>query len=167
MTFRIVSTDGMVGFQPLNKTSATQKHPLGTIVSAKDDAGAGMAEFIYLKGVALTTVGDAVTYQSDDYATALLDTDFPVAGKVGIAMSDNVASQYGWYQIRGKAAGKCATAVAVDTQVYGSTAKGLFDDAVVSAARVFGACFTASTAGSGSATVDLLYPWVGNTSDAT
>lgn len=167
MDYKITSTDGLVGFQDLTETSATQKHQLGTIVRATDRQGAGMAEFIYLKGAANTAIRSAVTYDSGNYTTALLDTDAPGAGKVGIAMSANLAGYYGWYQIRGKTAVNTNGAVAVDTQVYGTSAAGALDDAVVSAARVFGASFTASTSGAGIGYADLLYPWVGNTSDAT
>lgn len=57
-------------------------------------------------------------------------------GRVGIAMSINVASQYGWYQIGGKAVGKALTAYADDGLVYATATAGSIDDAAVSGDRV-------------------------------
>ena len=45
-----------VGAQPIEDTSTTQKHPLGTIVRGTDPTY-GEGEFIYLLGVANTVVG--------------------------------------------------------------------------------------------------------------
>ena len=87
--------------QAIAETSTTQKHPLGTIVRCKD-ATLGTGEFIYLLGVASTTVGSIVSYDGTGFQTAL-DTS-AVAGPsrpLAVAMSANVASQYGWYQISG------------------------------------------------------------------
>jgi hypothetical protein len=49
---------GLIGGQAISDTSTTAKHPLGTIVQAKDLASTdyGVGEFIYL-GVASTVVG--------------------------------------------------------------------------------------------------------------
>ena len=90
-----------IGFQPIGVTSTTQNHPLGTVVTAKDPTY-GEGEFIYLEGVASTAVGDAVTYDAAfQTARAAAGTNLPRA--VAFAMSANVASQYGWYQIGGLA----------------------------------------------------------------
>ena len=90
------------GAQPLSDTSTTQKHLLGTIARGTD-ATLGEGEFIYLKGVASTVVGSIVNYDVS-FQTAL---DTTAAGgpprPLAIAMSANVASQYGWYQISGMA----------------------------------------------------------------
>jgi hypothetical protein len=50
---------GLIGGQAISDTSTTAKHPLGTIVQAKDLASTdyGVGEFIYLKGVASTAAG--------------------------------------------------------------------------------------------------------------
>jgi len=113
MTFTV----DRIGAQPIADTDTTQRHPLGTIVKGWDPTY-GEGEFIYLLGVASTTVGDVVTYNATTYQTALLTTtngeNKGVA--VGIAMSANVASQYGWYQIDGNAVVK-KTGVAVTPQV--------------------------------------------------
>lgn len=92
--------NGLIGNQPIADTSTDKLHPLGTIVTA-DDPTYGVGEFIYLLGVAGTVAGAWVTYNADDYTTALTVAD--ALGPVAVAMSANVASGYGWYQISGKA----------------------------------------------------------------
>lgn len=107
MTYQI--TDQIIGAQAIADTSTTQNHPLGTIVGAKDPTyGAG--EFIYLKGVASTAVGHVVTYDAATFQTALASIAAGVGRPVAVAMSANVASQYGWYQISGVAVVKKASA---------------------------------------------------------
>lgn len=131
MTYQV--TDTVIGVQPIADTSATQNHPLGTIVRATDPTyGAG--EFIYLKGVASTEVASWVTFNQDDNTTALLAAN--AIGPVGVAMSANVASQYGWYQISGKAVGKCLASYADNGLVYATSTAGSIDDAVVAGDRV-------------------------------
>ena len=100
MAFRVTSQ--VLGSQPIADTSTTQKHPLGTIVTAVDPTLGG-GEFIYLKGVADTVVGSIVNY--DDAFQTALDTSATAGPSrpLAIAMSANVASQYGWYQISGLA----------------------------------------------------------------
>lgn len=100
MTFRTVGP-GIAGHQPIAETSATQKHPLGTVIQAFSDTY-GSGEFIYLKGVASTTVGSLVSYDAA-YQTALLSAALNVPRPVAVAMSANVGDQYGWYQISGLA----------------------------------------------------------------
>lgn len=125
-----------LGLQPITETSTTQNHELGTIVTAKDfgSNANGTGDFIYLKGVASTVEGSWVTYSPDDHATALLAAN--AVGQVGIAMSANVASQYGWYQVRGKAVGKCLASYADNGLVYATATAGSVDDAAVAGDRV-------------------------------
>ena len=126
----------IVGTQNIADTSTTQNQVLGTIVQADDTAttayGAGM--FIYLAGVASTVLGSFVTFNQDDNTTALLAAN--AIGPVGISMSINVASQYGWYQIYGKGVGKCLSGYADNGLVYATSTAGSIDDAVVSGDRV-------------------------------
>jgi hypothetical protein len=131
MTFRV--TDPRLGTQPIAETSTTQKHALGTILHAVDPTY-GEGEFIYLLGVASTAAGSWVTYNDDDGSTALLAAN--AIGPVAVAMSANVASQYGWYQIRGKAVGKALAAFADNGNVYATATAGSIDDAVVAGDRV-------------------------------
>lgn len=129
----VITEASPIGAQPIAVTSTVQNHPLGTIVRATDPTyGAG--EFIYLKGVASTAVGSWVTYNMDNGSTALLAAN--AIGAVGVAMSANVASQYGWYQISGKAVGKALASYADNGLVYATATAGSIDDAVVSGDRV-------------------------------
>ena len=56
-------TDPKAGTQAIAGTETVQMHALGTIVQAKDPLY-GSGEFIYLKGLAATAIGDAVIYNS-------------------------------------------------------------------------------------------------------
>lgn len=125
-----------LGLQAIAETSTTQQHDLGTIVQAVDKGANanGAGEFIYLKGVASTAAGSWVTYNSDDGTTTLLAAN--AVGPVAVAMSANVANQYGWYQIHGKAVGKALTGFVDDAQVYATATAGSVDDAVVAGDRV-------------------------------
>jgi len=106
-----------VGAQPITDISTTQNHTLGTKVDATDPTY-GRGEFIYLLGVTGTVVGMMVKYNATTCQTALLDVS---NGKnkgvpVAVAMSANVGSSYGWYQISGNAVIK-KTTVATTPQV--------------------------------------------------
>lgn len=101
MTYHI--TDTVAGSQAIADTSTTQKHKIGTIVRAVDPTY-GEGEFIYLVGVASTIVGTVVTWHDADttlgqtaFSTTAVDSGEPLA----VAMSANIAGQYGWYQISG------------------------------------------------------------------
>lgn len=104
-------TDTVIGTQPIAETSATQKHPLGTIVRGKDPV-LGEGEFIYLVGVANTDAGDVVSYDAAGHQTAIASIAAGIPRPLAVAMSDNVASSYGWYQIGGVAVINKASATA-------------------------------------------------------
>lgn len=101
MAYR-TSTGALIGMQPIATTSTDQKHPLGTVVRATDPTY-GDGEFIYLLGVASTVVGSPVVYNDMTYQTTLAPVGTNKPEPIAIAMSANVASQYGWYQISGYA----------------------------------------------------------------
>jgi len=126
-------TDQIAGNQAIADTSTTQKHPLGTIVRAVDPTY-GEGEFIYLLGVANTAVGSWVTVHEDGFTTTLLAAND--IGRTAISMSANVASQYGWYQISGKAVGKALAGYVDNALVYATATAGSVDDAVVAGDRV-------------------------------
>lgn len=110
------SVNTFAGAQPIENTSTTQAHQLGTIVRGWDPTY-GEGEFIYLLGVASTVVGDVVTYDTTTHLTSRITTAVKNTGAaVAVAMSANVASQYGWYQIGGLAVIK-KTSVAVSPAV--------------------------------------------------
>lgn len=131
-----IFSPALVGWQPINETSTTQRHDLGLVVQAVDRGSNanGVGEFIYLKGVASTAVGSWVLIAEDDFTTSLLAAND--VGQVAIAMSANVASQYGWYQIKGKAVGKVLAAFADNGNVYATATAGSVDDAIVAGDRV-------------------------------
>lgn len=81
-------------------TIPTPPLALGMIVQATDPTyGAG--EFILLKGVASTAVGDAVTYDAS-FATARAAAGSNLPDAVAFAMAANTAATtYSWYQISG------------------------------------------------------------------
>lgn len=130
----------LVGAQPIAVTDTTQNHPLGTRVFAVDPTYGG-GEFIYLKGVASTAVGNTVIY--DQYAGTSTRTVAGSRGPVAVAMSANVASQYGWYQVSGSAVVTCGT-VAANAPLYVTSTAGTLDDAVVSGDKIDG--FVSKTA---------------------
>lgn len=105
----------IAGAQPIANTETTQKHPLGTIVRGVDPTY-GEGEFIYLLGVVSTVVGSLVEYNTTTYQTALSADTAALSRPVAVAMSANVAAQYGWYQIGGLAVVK-KTAVKADPAV--------------------------------------------------
>ena len=148
--------------QAISDTSTTQLVPLGTRVKAIDKASTayGEGEFIYLLGVASTGVGDAVTFSGDDYSTALLAAN--AIGPVAFAMSANVASQYGWYQVYGKAVGKVLASFADNANCYATATAGSMDDAVVAGDLVKN-CKGASaidTPDTGLAELEIQYPFM-------
>lgn len=96
-----------IGVQPIATTSTTANHALGTIIRAVDPTYGG-GEFIYLLGVASTVAGSLVTYNGNSsgtptWQTTLAPSTAGLAQPVAVAMSANVGSQYGWYQISGNA----------------------------------------------------------------
>lgn len=131
MAYTIISP--IAGGQDVETTSTVQNHPLGLIVQAADPSY-GVGEFVYLKGLAATAVGSWVTYNADDFSTTLLAAN--AIGPVAVSMSANVASQYGWYQISGKAVGLALAAYADNANVYATATAGSVDDAVVAGDRV-------------------------------
>lgn len=81
---------------------ATQKHSLGTIRLFKDP-NYGTAEFIYLRGVASTVAGDAVTYNGSTFVTTRAAVGAGISFKLAWATAATVADTWGWYQISGLA----------------------------------------------------------------
>lgn len=163
MAVRWASVEASVNPQPITETSTTKKVPLGSSVRAKDfgSSESGVGEFVYCLGVASTAVGDFVTID-EAYATARLVPS--AVGRVGVAMSANVASQYGWYQVAGKAQALCGQACAADTALFidaGTTAA--CDDADVAGDAVHGA-FNRTLVGGADAVsdVELSHPHVTN-----
>lgn len=157
MTF--VVSKGPVGTQPIASTSTSQKQALGTIVQA-DDPTYGSGEFIYLKGLDSTVVGSWVTYNPDDFSTALLAAN--AIGPVALAMSICVTGEYGWYQIHGKGVGKVLALFADNANCYATGTSGSADDSVVAGDLVKNAkgASAIDTPSTGLAEIELYRPFM-------
>lgn len=153
--------------QQIDESSTTQTAELGTIIRARDVASTayGVGEFIYLQGVASTAVGSVVVYNQDDHSTALLAADG--IGPVATAMSACGASEYGWYQISGKAVAKVAASFADNAAVYATSTAGTVDDAVVAGDRVMRArgASAIDTPSTGLAEMEFHRPYVDDVAD--
>lgn len=152
--------DGRIGLnQDITETSTTQKHALGEEVVCKDvgSTNRGYARFKYLKGVASTAAGDAVVFDSSDHTT--VRTVAASVGDVGVAMSANVASQFGWYQVEGIGIVTAGT-VADNTRVYTTATDGSLDDAQVDSQQIVNAEFRSAT-DTGQALIQLNRPFAG------
>lgn len=110
-----VPIENQIGIQPIAATSTVQNHPLGHVVRAFDTT-LGEGEFIYLKGIGSTVIGSLVTYDVAGGITALSPNTANLAQSVAVAMSANVASSFGWYQISGPAVIK-KTAVKINPSI--------------------------------------------------
>lgn len=123
-------TEPRIVQQNIADTSSTQRHALGTIVRAEDPTY-GMGEFIYLKGVASTAIGDWVGYSPalGTSVRAVANGNYPLA----VAMSAcNTTTLYGWYQISGVAQANGLTSITHSTGFLWLTATaGSVDDASV------------------------------------
>ena len=151
-------TSSVITKQAIDATSTTLENPLGTKVTAKH-ADYGEAEFIYLLGVASTGQSDFVTFD-EAYVTARAVAD--AKGRVAIAMSDNVASQYGWYCIYGRVPGGVLASFADNGIVYLTSTAGHIDDTDVAGDKVEGCMGRAAidTPNTGQAWMELNYPFV-------
>lgn len=158
------SVTGRVGMQPIEDVSTTQNHPLGTKVCARDvgTTGYGEAEFIYVKGVSSGAQNAWVTYNQDDYTTALLAAD--AIGPVGIMMSAlDAATDFGWIQVCGKAIGSCLTQFADNGAVFATATGGSIDDASVVGDLVqLAKGASGAVVGDLHAEFEIAYPWANN-----
>jgi len=149
--------------QAIDATSSTNKQGLGTIVRAFDRAttAQGMGEFIYLEGVASTVLGDWVHYDPDSWKGTLAVAG--AHGPMAIAMSANTASQYGWYQISGKAVGRVLTGYADNGLVVLCGTSGRVDDDSIAGDNVHNAKgASTTTAGTLVADFEIWRPYSDN-----
>lgn len=144
------------GLQAITETSTTQKHPLGMRVQAHDPTY-GVGEFIYLPGIASTVAGDLVVYDTRELTTTRATTTN--RGPAAVAMSANVASQWGWYQIFGMAVINAGT-VADNSLPYATATAGTIDDAVVVGAQIDNARIKSAdgTPSAGKCVCHITYP---------
>ena len=135
--------------QPNADISTTKNHALGTVCTAVDPTYGG-GEFIYLQGIGSTVAGSIVTFDAATFLTALAPATANVSAPVAIAMSANVASSYGWYQIAGNAvAAKNGTVSLAARQAVGVQTAGVLNSSItgqnVDGAVVQAAATTATT----------------------
>lgn len=134
-----IPNENELGLQPIAVTSTTQNHPLGKIIRASDPT-LGQGEFIYLLGVASTVVGNVVTYSTTTFQTTLSPNTAQNVNPNAVAMSANVASQYGWYQIAGLATvKKTAVQVAPNAKVFQSGTAGRWMPTSTAGMHIMGA----------------------------
>lgn len=116
--------ENRLGLQRIADTSATAQHGLGTRIRAYDSTY-GEGEFIYLLGVAATEIGLWVRWNATTYQTTVVVNTAVQTMPVAVAMSANLATFYGWYQLAGNAVvKKTAVAVAPNLALYVSATAG-------------------------------------------
>lgn len=134
--------ESTVGWTAIANKDLTARHALGVIVRAADPTY-GSGEFIYLKGVASCVLGSWVSINRDAGDVTLLAAN--ARSSVGVAMAATTASYYGWFQISGKAVGKCLTSFADNGRVYITGTAGSVDDASVAGDVVYNATGASTT----------------------
>lgn len=125
----------------LYSVDTTQKYRFGTIVRGVS-ADYGEGQFIYLKGVASTAEGVAVTYDEVGVTTLLAAN---AVGPVAFALGATVANTYGWYQILGKTCAKSAANCADNALVGREGADGDVGDGEAVGDQIVGAISRSAT----------------------
>jgi hypothetical protein len=150
--------------QAIADTLTSKKMQLGTRMKAQDPTY-GPGEFIYLKGVASTAIGSVVLFNLDDWSTSLATANDK--GPIAVAMSANVANQYGWYQIYGKGVAKVLAGFVDNGDCYLTATAGSVDDADVAGDFIRGmkGASAIDTPSTGLAEVELAYPQVADGAD--
>ena len=149
--------------QDIAETSTTQMAPLGSRVKARgiDRPGYGAMEFVYCVGVAATAEGNLVTIDGSGFTTTRVSANG--VGKCAVAMSANVASQYGWYCVDGTV-NITSGDVADGAQLYLTSTASSVDDAVVAGDVIYGAYAVADDSG-GTTLSSITHPFVNNVSN--
>lgn len=158
-TLAFKSKDAIIGAPDIALTDTNQRLPLGSTRTFLDPTY-GEIKAIYLKGVASTAAGDLVSYDPKNLNTVRVVA--ATRGPMAVAMSANVALQFGWYAIQGL--------VPVNTTAAGTGAanSGIAVTATAGQATVSGAagqkvsgarCTSAQDGpGAGFTDVELAYP---------
>lgn len=137
-----------------DNVDASQKFRLGTEV--KDIAG---NRYVYLKGVGSTAAGDVVAYDENYETTRLLQATI---GRIAVAKAAiDATTKFGWYQVWGKATSvKVAASFAADQAgTYATSTAGTVDDSGAGAEEFIYGMWGRSAIASGTATMELNYPW--------
>ena len=163
-------TEAFAVKQAINVTATTQPADLylGMRVRAFDPTTYGWGEFIYLKGVASTVVGSTVTWDGatagvPTYQTALCPTTANLAQSIAVAMSANIAGQFGWYQLSGNAViATNGTLVAGPGPVFTSATAAQVTSAVAAGKQILNMrnLTATGTPAASQAVVQMNYPFV-------
>ena len=105
-------------------------------------------------------------YDTDGHTTALITQNG--VGNVAVAMSANVASQYGWYQITGTAVIDAASGFAATAEpCYPTSTAGEIDDSGTAGDMIYGMTATSAigTPAAGQAEVSLSRPVITDNSN--
>ena len=150
--------------QNIDANSTDKQAPLGMIALAVDEGSddRGVGEFIYLKGLASTAIGEVVVYNADDWSTKLAVAND--IGPIATAMAATVASEYGWYQISGKGSALALTSFADNGDCYLTSTAGSMDDADVAGDYIANMKGAGAVSG-GVADVEMHRPSVANAVD--
>lgn len=132
--------------QALAETSAVQNYPLGTRVKAWDPV-LGEVEAVYCKGVASTAAQELIQI-NPDFTTARVAV--PV-GYCGVALSANVANQFGWYVVKGRCLVKIVEDIGAVARCYMSATPGSAQDTAIAGSHVSNAVLAVGLAAGGSA----------------
>jgi len=143
----------MLIMTPLASVDTEKAYALGT--RGKDNAG---NEYIYLTGVASTVVGSWVTYDELGITTLLVAN---AIGPVAVAMAiTDATTDFGWYQIFGKAEASIAANTSADVVIGYETSSGAAGDGKAAGDMIYGAVSRDAVTTAAIATVQITYPFV-------
>ncbi len=131
--------ENRLGVQPIADINTVAQHTPGTIVRAQDPTY-GTGEFVYLKGVASTVLGNTVIWDPVANTTTLCPSTANLARPIAVAMAACTASYYGWYQFEGAAViKKVGIAVSPNVAIYQSLTAGRVSSTASTGKQILGA----------------------------
>jgi hypothetical protein len=127
-----INVSEYLGLQPLTATSTIQNHGPGLLIEGMDPVYGG-GQYVYAVGCTGTLVGSVVLLDQYNSTTTLA----VAAGRgiVAVAMSANVANQWGWYQIYG-AVPVLASGGTVGNPAYETSTAGTVSTTVVATNKI-------------------------------
>lgn len=143
------------------------KNPVGMEVSGFDASGY-WAVWKYLPGCASVVEGSWVSYDEVG-ATALLDSDTAqsIVSQVAVATAAvDATTEYGWFQIVGRANALCLSATADNGKLFATATGGSAEDAAVTGNQIhsaFARAASPSATGGGLTICQIDRPYVGVT----
>ena len=159
------------GYSITDVSGSDTKYPsieVGSIRKAIDTGsdGDGIAEFVYLKGVASTAAADWVSYDEVGQTTRLTNAS---VGNVAVAMAATVADKWGWYQISGNALALVEATVSADVALFASETAATAQDDASDGDVISGAISRSSNGGGGAGNiiVQLNRPYITQAAGAT